>query len=125
MVNILLIDDEPRIARALAFALRDSDIEVTSLADPDQLDAAMEQGSPDVILLDIGLASANGLAVCSRIKQDPRFSDIPVILLSGQTGAETKAAGFDAGADDFIPKPFVPTELVARVRAQVARRARA
>src|SRR5947207_1673293 len=112
MVSILLIDDEPRIARALAFALRNSDMQVTSLADTDQLDATIEAGSPDVILLDIGLAATDGLTICSRLKQDPRFSDIPVILLSRQTGAETKAAGFEAGADDFIPKPFVPTELV-------------
>jgi DNA-binding response OmpR family regulator len=125
MVSILLVDDEPRVARALEFALRDSDMQVTSLADVNQLDETIERGAPDVILLDIGLSSADGLAVCSRLKQDQRFSDIPVILLSGQVGAATKAAGFEAGADDFIPKPFVPTELVARVRAQVARRSRA
>src|SRR5437764_1151951 len=98
MVSILLVDDEPRIARALEFALRDSDMQVTSLADVDQLDAAIEHAAPDVILLDIGLANVDGLSVCTRLKQDQRFSAIPVILLSGQVGAAMKAAGFEAGA---------------------------
>src|SRR5438067_6732777 len=109
MVSILLIDDEPRIARALEFALRGSDIQVTALPDPNQLDASLQTAIPDIILLDIGLGNDDGLAVCSRLKGDRRLNAVPVILLSGQTGAATQAAGFDAGADDFITKPFVPT----------------
>ncbi len=125
MPLVLLVDDEPRIARALEFALRDSDIEFMSLADPVQLETRLQESRPDAILLDIGLVSQDGLAVCRQLKADERFGDIPVLLLSGQTGADTKAAGFAAGADDFIAKPFVPTELIARVRAQIARRRRA
>lgn len=122
---VLLVDDEPRIARALAFALQDRDVELQSLSDPGQLESSLEQSRPDVILLDIGLAGADGREVCRRLKQAPQFKDIPILLLSGQTSAEIKAAGFAAGADDFIAKPFVPTELLARIRAQIARRAHA
>ena len=125
MPRILLVDDEPRISRALEFALRDADVQLASLSDASQIDDVLEQLRPDAILLDIGLASDDGLGLCSRLKRDVRFSEIPIVLLSGQTNAETKAAGFSAGADDFIAKPFVPTELIARVRAQIARRGRA
>src|SRR5581483_4289609 len=125
MPRILLVDDEPRIARALEFALRDADVQLASLSDASQIDDVLEQLRPDAILLDIGLASDDGLGLCSRLKRDVRFSEIPIVLLSGQTNAETKAAGFSAGADAFIANPFVPTELIARVRAQIARRGRA
>ena len=125
MARVLLVDDEPRIARALEFALRNSDIELNSISDLQQLEDRIEQTRPDVILLDIGLGGADGLAECRRLKQDSRFADIPVLLLSGQTSPDMKAAGLAAGAEDFIAKPFVPTELIARIRAQIARRARA
>jgi DNA-binding response OmpR family regulator len=59
------------------------------------------------------------------LRADPRFQDVPLLLLSGQTDAATKRAGFEAGADDFIAKPFVPDELLARVDAQIRRRQRA
>lgn len=110
------------MARALEFALKGSDIVLTSISDLGVLDSKLLEAHPDAVLLDIGIGDHDGLAVCKQIKQDPRFAGIPVLLLSGQTGAETKAAGFAAGADDFIGKPFVPTELIARVQAQIARR---
>ncbi len=125
MPQILLIDDEPRVARALEFAVKGSEIAVTSISDPALLESSLLQARPDAVLLDIGIGAHDGLALCQRIKQDPRFAGIPVLLLSGQTGADTKAAGFAAGADDFIAKPFAPTELIARVQAQIARRASA
>ena len=119
MPRLLLVDDEPRIARALAFALANTDFEIVALSDPGEIESQAVR--PDVILLDLGLREADGLDVCRRLKASERFKDIPVLIMSGQTDADTKAAGFDAGADDFIVKPFVPTELIARVRAQLAR----
>ena len=125
MPQVLLVDDEPRVARALEFALKGSDFAVTSISDPALLESNLLQSRPDAVLLDIGIGAEDGLAVCERIKKDVRFASIPVLLLSGQTGADTKAAGFAAGADDFITKPFSPVELIARVQAQISRRASA
>ncbi|HEY3115963.1 MAG TPA: response regulator [Chloroflexota bacterium] len=122
MLQILLVDDEPRVARALEFALKGSEMALTSISDPDLLEDSLLTVHPDAVLLDIGIGAHDGLAVCKRIKQDSRFAGIPVLLLSGQTGADTKAAGFAAGADDFVAKPFAPTELIARVQTQIARR---
>jgi DNA-binding response OmpR family regulator len=122
-VLVLLVDDEPRIARAMEFALLGTDFRMEALSDPNLLEAQIEASRPDVILLDIALGRENGLEVCRKLKADDRFKDIPVLLLSGQTDARTQEAGFNAGADDFVPKPFVPTELLARIRQRLARHA--
>ena len=125
MTRVLLIDDEPRVSRALEYALADRDFDLLSVSDAVDLDALATPQVPDVILLDIALAHQDGLEVCRQLRADPRFQDVPLLLLSGQTDAATKRAGFEAGADDFIAKPFVPDELLARVDAQIRRRQRA
>jgi DNA-binding response OmpR family regulator len=120
--RVLLIDDEPRVSRALAFALADRDVELRSVTNADDLDALASPETPDVVLLDIALVGHDGLEVCRRMRADPRFRDVPLLLLSGQTDAATKRAGLEAGADDFVAKPFVPEELLARIEAQIRRR---
>jgi DNA-binding response OmpR family regulator len=120
--RVLLIDDEPRVSRALAFALADRDVELHSVANADDLDALASPQTPDVVLLDIALVGHDGLEVCRRMRAHPRFRDVPLLLLSGQTDAATKRAGLEAGADDFVAKPFVPEELLARIDAQIRRR---
>jgi DNA-binding response OmpR family regulator len=120
--RVLLIDDEPRVSRALAYALSGTDLEFQAVPDASDLDALATPTPPDVVLLDIALVGQDGLEVCRQLRADPRFDDVPVLLLSGQTDADTKRAGFAAGADDFVAKPFVPDELVARIDAQLRRR---
>ncbi len=115
----MVIDDEPRVARALEFALANSDLQLVPVTDPSQVEALASANPPDAILMDIGLKTMDGLELCRRLKSDARFGGIPIVLLSGQTDAGTKAAGLAAGADDFVAKPFVPTELVARINAQL------
>lgn len=122
---MLLIDDEPRVSRALAYAFGDREVDLQTLTSADDLDAVAANGRPDVILLDIALAGADGLSICRRMRDDPRFRDTPILLLSGQTDAATKRAGLEAGADDFVSKPFIPDELLARIDAQLRRRERA
>ena len=104
----------------MEFALLGSDFRVESVSDPNLLQDHLQASRPDVILLDIALGRQNGLEVCQKLKADDRFKDIPILLLSGQTDARTQEAGFNAGADDFVAKPFVPTELVARILQRVA-----
>src|SRR3981081_571037 len=113
MTRILLIDDEPRVSRALEYALSDRDFELLSVSDATDLDALATPRVPDVILLDIALAHQDGLDVCRELRADPRFRDVPVLLLSGQTDAATKRAGFEAGADDFISNTFAPDTTAA------------
>ena len=107
------------MARALEFAVSGRDVEVATISAPGDILQQAAVFAPDVILLDLGLAGADGLEVCRELKQDSRLASIPVLILSGLTDAATKAASFAAGADDFIAKPFVPTELLARVNARL------
>ena len=122
VTRVLVVDDEPRVARALEFAFANSEVTLVPVTDASQVEPVAAADPPDAILLDIGLNTADGLDVCRRLKSDVRFQSIPVLLLSGQTDADTKAAGLAAGADDFVAKPFVPTELLARIEAQIRRR---
>jgi putative two-component system response regulator len=80
------------------------------------LNAAL-QDSPDLVLLDIGLPEMNGLDVCRRLRADPRTVALPIILVTGQTSSRDVVAGLDAGADDFVRKPYDEAELMARVRS--------
>jgi DNA-binding response OmpR family regulator len=121
MIRLLLIDDEPRVARALEFAVAGQDVEVATIRAPAEIAQQVRDVAPDAILLDLGLVGADGLELCRQLKRDSRLGAIPVLILSGQTDAKTKAASFAAGADDFIAKPFVPTELLARIDAQLRR----
>ena len=72
---------------------------------------------PDLLLLDVTMPGVSGLEVCRRVKADPRTAGVPVLLLTGETLVDDRVAGFDAGADDYLPKPFHPRELRARVQA--------
>lgn len=121
MTRVLLIDDEPRVAKALAYAISDRDIEVTSETDPTRALATATAAPPDAILLDIDLGGADGLELCRKLKSAEPTRHVPILLLSGHVDEETKAAGFAAGADDFVTKPFAPGDLIARLDAHVRR----
>ena len=82
----------------------------------DAIRAVMEE-SPDLVLLDIGLPGLNGLDVCRRLRADTRTVALPIILVTGQTSSREMVAGLDAGADDFVRKPYDEAELMARVRS--------
>jgi DNA-binding response OmpR family regulator len=124
MPRVLLIDDEPRVSRALQYALQGADVEVLAVSGASDLDT-LAAAAPEVILLDVALGGQDGLAVCRQLRADARFTEVPILLLSGQTDASTKRAGFEAGADDFVSKPFVPEELLARIESHLRRRQRA
>lgn len=118
MTTVLVVDDEPQIARALRINLTARGYHV--LAAPDGASAlrTAADSKPDVIVLDLGLPDLDGTAV---IKQLRRWSSVPVIVLSARTDSADKVRALDAGADDYVTKPFGMDELLARLRAAVRR----
>jgi DNA-binding response OmpR family regulator len=74
---------------------------------------------PDVILLDVMMPYLDGVEVCRRLRADPRLGGVPIVLITGMADDATRMAGLEAGADDFLPKPFDRVELLARVRAML------
>ena len=115
---ILVIDDEPQIRRVVRNALEDiSDSVAEAATARDGLDAAAS-ARPDLIVLDLGLPDREGIEVCRDLRS---FTNVPIIVLSARHSDREKEALLDAGADDYVTKPFSTLELKARVRAQLRR----
>jgi DNA-binding response OmpR family regulator len=118
MTRVLLAEDDPAISEPLARALRREDYDVDVRADGRAaLDGAAE--NPDLVILDLGLPLIDGLEVCRRIRADGRT--VPVLILTARADEVDTVVGLDAGADDYVTKPFRLAELLARVRALMRR----
>ena len=121
MSKILIIEDEAGIARFVELELKHEGNEVEKAADGREgLDKALS-GSFDLILLDVMLPGLNGMEVLRRLRQE---KDTPVIMLTARDAVMDKVAGLDAGADDYITKPFAIEELLARIRVALKKHAR-
>jgi two-component system KDP operon response regulator KdpE len=118
-VNVLVVDDEPQIRRALRTSLEAHGYEVTTVGTGEEGVLGVAEMSPDLVLLDLGLPDIDGAEVIQRIRA---FSEVPIIVVSVREGQHEKVAALDAGADDFVTKPFGMEELLARSRAALRRR---
>jgi len=123
MSRILIVEDEPAIAELVAINLRHTGHEVTLAADAEQALGAIDAVLPDLVVLDWMLPGQSGLALARRWRADPRTRELPIIMLTARDQEPDKVAGLDAGADDYLTKPFSTNELMARVRALLRRRA--
>jgi two-component system KDP operon response regulator KdpE len=116
--NILVVDDEPQITRVLKTTLSSHGYGVRSAGDGEQALEEMKNWSPDLIITDLRMPVMDGLELCRRVRKDLR---IPIIVLSVKGEETIKVEALDAGADDYITKPFSVNELMARVRAALRR----
>lgn len=117
--RILIIDDEPMVRALLANWLRTSGFEPLEALDGRQGLAMALQERPEAVLLDLGLPGMDGFEVCRSLREDSRTATTAILLITGQNDVESRVAGFGAGADDYLTKPFEATELLARVRAHL------
>jgi two-component system response regulator MtrA len=115
---ILIVDDDPELTDVLAYMLRRAGHDVSVAHDGDMALQSARRSSPSLILLDLDLPGKNGWDVCSEVRSD---MNTPVIILSGASGDDNVVRGLDAGADDYLTKPFSPRQLLARVRAVLRR----
>jgi len=116
--RILVVDDEPQILRTLSLNLRVRHYEVQTATDGAHALIQAAAWHPDLVILDLGLPDLDGVEVIERLRH---WSQVPIIVLSGRTDSEDKVLALDAGADDYVIKPFGVDELLARIRA-VSRR---
>jgi two-component system KDP operon response regulator KdpE len=117
-MRVLIVDDEPSLLAAMAPLLRSRGYEVsTAMSGRGALDA-LAHDQPDLIVLDLGLADADGIEVCRSIRDG---SSVPIIVLSARGKESDKVAALDAGADDYVTKPFGTEELMARIRVALRR----
>jgi serine phosphatase RsbU (regulator of sigma subunit) len=116
---ILIVDDTPTNIGVISGALKDAYKTKIATNGQKALALAAAEEKPDLILLDIMMPEMDGYEVCTRLKADPATRDIPVIFLTGQTGAEDETRGFEVGAVDYVHKPFSPAVVKARVRSHI------
>ncbi|HEX7476171.1 MAG TPA: response regulator transcription factor [Polyangiales bacterium] len=119
-VRALLIDDDLRLGELLTEYFAPHAVEITHARDGQQGLARVEQGGFDVVLLDLTMPGMDGLEVCRRIRQKHR---IPIVMLTARGDETDRVVGLELGADDYLPKPFSPRELLARLRAVLRRAA--
>lgn len=118
---VLIADDDPDVARAVEINLSLEGYEVHLAADGDEALQQAFELQPDLVVLDVVMPGKDGLEVCQALRADPRTANTPVVLLTAKSQAADKVAGFGAGADDYVVKPFEPQELVARVTGVLRR----
>jgi len=119
MSRILLVEDEPAIAEAVAYALRDAGYDVDHTDNGTEALAAARGRHYDLMVLDLLLPGIPGLDVCRKIRAE---SDLPIVMLTARDMEGDRVTGLDVGADDYVTKPFSVAELVSRVRALLRRR---
>lgn len=119
--NILVVEDEDAIRAMLIMVLEQAGFSPIAAADAQEAQKALEENLPDLILLDWMLPSISGVEWARRLKKEPMYRDIAIILLTARGEEEDKVRGLEIGADDYVTKPFSPKELVARIRAVLRR----
>ena len=117
--KVLAVDDEENILRLIHFVLSRSGYDCITTSSGLEALKIIEQGPPDLLILDINMPEISGLEICDHIKKNIFLSRIPILMLSAMISVEDRVHGLDAGADDYLCKPFDNRELVARVQALI------
>lgn len=118
---MLIVDDDPDIRMLVDLKLTASGYEVVCASDGEEGLAAARERAPDLVLADWTMPVLTGVEMCARMRADPALSQIPVVLLTARTTDADRRSGVEAGATDFIAKPFSPRDLAARVDAILGR----
>lgn len=121
--TVLIVEDEPAILELIAVNLEHAGYATLRALNAEEAARALVAVLPDVVLLDWMLPGQSGHAFARKLRADSRTRDLPIIFITARAGEADKVAGLEAGADDYISKPFSPRELVARIRAVLRRRA--
>ncbi len=119
--RVLIVEDEAAIREMVGFALRRAGFEVDEAADAAQARTRIFEQIPDLLLLDWMLPDISGIDLARRFRREEATADLPIIMLTAKGEEDDKIRGLEAGADDYITKPFSPRELIARIRAVLRR----
>src|ERR1700760_3073482 len=118
--RVAVVEDDPEISRMMTDCMTDHGFEVAAARSGSDLDRVLSDSKIDCVILDVGLPGEDGLSICRRLRGK---SSVPIIMVTGRGSDTDRIVGLELGADDYLPKPFNPRELVARVRAVMRRSA--
>ncbi len=121
--TVLVVEDEPQIQELVAVNLEHSGHRVLRASSAEEAETAIRSELPDVLVLDWMLPGESGLSFARRLRADERTRDLPILMLTARAMEQDKLSGLEAGADDYLTKPFSPKELAARIKAVLRRRA--
>ena len=121
MPNLLLIEDDTRLAGMVADYLTQAGFTVDHAASAAQARHRLARQRPDLVLMDLRLPDGDGLALTAELRQSPRQQGLPILMLTARGDPADRILGLEIGADDYLPKPFEPRELLARIRALLRR----
>jgi two-component system phosphate regulon response regulator PhoB len=121
--TVLVVEDEPQIQELVAVNLEHVGHRVLRASSAEEAESAIRAELPDVLVLDWMLPGESGLAFARRLRADERTRDLPIVMLTARAMEQDKLSGLEAGADDYLTKPFSPKELAARIKAVLRRRA--
>jgi len=121
-VTVLVVEDEPQIQELVAVNLEHSGHRVLRAASAEEAERSIRAALPDVVVLDWMLPGESGIAFARRLRADARTRDLPILMLTARAMEQDKLSGLEAGADDYVTKPFSPKELAARIKAVLRRR---
>ena len=121
--TVLVVEDEPQIQELVAINLEHVGHRVLRAASAEEAETAIRAELPDVLVLDWMLPGESGLSFARRLRADERTRDLPILMLTARAMEQDKLSGLEAGADDYLTKPFSPKELAARIKAILRRRA--
>ena len=119
--RVLIVEDDPDIAQLVAHYLEKAGFTTDRVGSGDAALAAIATRSPDVMVLDLMLPNVDGLEVCRRVRANEKTAAMPIVMLTARAEESERIVGLEIGADDYLAKPFSPSELVARVRALLRR----
>ncbi len=119
--RVLIVEDESALVELLRYNLEQSGFKVMVAGDGEEALASVQEDVPDIILLDWMLPLMSGIEVCRQLRRQTSTANVPIIMLTARGEEGDRIRGLDAGADDYVSKPFSPTELVARIRAVLRR----
>jgi two-component system phosphate regulon response regulator PhoB len=121
--TVLVVEDEPHIQELVAINLEHLGHRVLRAASAEEAEVAIRAALPDVVVLDWMLPGESGLAFARRLRSEERTKELPILMLTARAMEQDKLSGLEAGADDYLTKPFSPRELAARIKAVLRRRA--
>ncbi len=117
--SILVVDDEPFILRSLTFILKKNGYEVDSATNGEEAIEAILSGKPKLVFLDLMMPKKNGPEVCAEVRQRQQLDEVHIIMLTAKGQEQDREKGLDAGANEYLTKPFSPSKVLERVRELV------